>query len=170
MLDVLIGGDKLADNLIAPTNSPARSYSASSPARSSPARAAHAGLFDRAASAHSTPAPTGLCSPSRQPPFAASAPASTAAWRPRCLASVRRRTASARASLPRLRLPSHGLAAFSSAPTAARRLHCRIPSLPLRLPQQSLRTPPSPTAATVRATALLSSTHQQGLQHSRCSA
>ena len=92
------------------------------------------------------------------------------------------------AALPRLRSPLHGLcprlaasppfaiprprprlAAFSSAPTAARRLHCRIPSLPLRLPQQSLRTPPSPAAATVRAAALLSNAHQQGLQHSRCS-
>ena len=121
MLDVLIGSNKLTSNLIAPTNSPARSYSAFSPARSSPARAAHAGLFNRAASAHSTPAPTGLCSPSRRPPFAASAPASTAAWRPRFLASVRRCTASVRASLPRLRLPSHGLAR-ASPPSRPRQL------------------------------------------------
>ena len=121
MLDVLIGSNKLTSNLIAPTNSPARSYLASSPACSLPARAAHAGLFDRAASAHSTPAPTGLCSPSRRPPFAASAPASTAAWRPCCLDSVRRRMASARASLPRLRLPSHGLAR-ASPPSRPRQL------------------------------------------------
>ena len=121
MLDVLIGGDKLAGNLIAPTNSPARSYSAFSPARLPTARAAHAGLFDRAASAHSTPAPTGLCSPSRRPPFATSAPESTAAWRPCCLASVRRRVASAHASLPRFRLPSHGLAR-ASPPSRLRQL------------------------------------------------
>ena len=178
MLDVLIGGDKLAGNLIAPTNSPARSYSAFSPARLPAARqlaqptlacstvpppptahlpppvSAHrrAGLRSPPLRPHQLP----LGGRATSPPFAVARPLPA----PRCLASVCHPTASPAPRRPLVRANCCSPAALSDTELA--------PSLTPAQP--SLRTPPSPAAATVRAAALLSNAHQQGLQHSRCSA
>ena len=107
MLDVLIGGDKLAGNLIAPTNSPARSYSASSPAHSSrsprrPVRPCRLRPQARLPPPVSARRRAGLRSPplrphqlplgdrAASPPFAIARPLPA----PRCLASVCHPTAS----------------------------------------------------------------------------